>query len=355
LQDFLIAERWQLRNRAQQSGLVASIHRVSLPELGSTIALTAKPLITIGITCHNAADTITRAINSALWQDWPSFEVLIADDCSNDDSLSKIEQAAHLDARVRPIRHGQNRGVAAARNTIVTNARGLFIAFFDDDDESVPYRLSAQWERIVQYERRTGAHLVFCYSNRNVIEHGQASPSHQSLGIGSAGPEPHGQIVADHILAITPDRSLVPGQFGSCTLMARREAFLAIGPFDEAFRRCAEIDMAIRGAFLGAHFIGVNRPLITQYKTQAPDKAGTKPLEYALRLRTKHRNYLESRRLYFASRALAYSDFFGQRGQIWKSRAYRLFSLMLGPSLLRAELKRRLGPNREVPPRREDV
>jgi glycosyltransferase involved in cell wall biosynthesis len=309
---------------------------------------TTVPLITVGITCHNAADTIARAIGSALRQDWPCFEVLIADDFSNDDSSAIIERVAALDSRVRLIRHAQNRGVAAARNTILASARGTFIAFFDDDDESVPDRLRAQWERITDYERRTGAQLIFCYSNRNVIEYGHTSSSHQSLGIGTTMPEPSGELVADHVLAISENRGLIRGQLGSCTLMARREAFQAVGPFDETFRRYAEIDMAIRGAFLGAHFIGVNRPLITQYKTATPDKAGTKPLEYALRLRAKHRTYLKSRRLYLASRALAYSDFYGQRGQIWKSRLCKLLSLMVGPSLLRAELRSRFDRNRSV-------
>ena len=46
----------------------------------------------------------------------------------------------------------RNRGVAEARNTLLAQARGAFIAFFDDDDESAPDRLEQQYRRIVEYE-----------------------------------------------------------------------------------------------------------------------------------------------------------------------------------------------------------
>jgi glycosyltransferase involved in cell wall biosynthesis len=38
------------------------------------------PLVTIGLTCFNASDTVARAISSALAQDWPNIELLIVDD-----------------------------------------------------------------------------------------------------------------------------------------------------------------------------------------------------------------------------------------------------------------------------------
>lgn len=298
------------------------------------------PLITIGITCHNAADTIERALQSALEQDWPNFEVLVVDDCSADKSPELVAKAIADEPRARLIRHERNLGVAAARNTIIEHARGEFIAFFDDDDDNVRDRLSAQYDRITAYERATGAEIVFCYSNRNVVESGQTHPGHVGLAIGRYPPEPHGPAVADYVLAINANPCFTGGLLGSCTMMARREAYRAVGGFDTAFRRCAELDMAIRAAFLGAHFIAVDRPLITQYKTQSGDKSGAIPLQYALLLREKHRDYLERRKLYFASRALARSNYHGSQGRIWKSRAYRLLAVSLAPSLLAPDAMR---------------
>jgi len=306
-------------------------------------SIVTAPLITIGITCYNAADTISRAIDSALCQDWPSFEVIIVDDRSTDGSVRIIEEFISREPRARLIVHERNTGVAAARNTIIENARGDFVAYFDDDDVSVPDRLRAQWRRLVDYERAAHARLVFCYSNRNVVPYGAREPSHISFGVGHRSPEPYGRAVADFLLSLGAEPAFVWGQLGSCTLMARRQSLIEVGAFDANFRRCAELDLAIRAAFMDANFIAVDRPLITQYKTLSSDKANAEPLRYQLRLRDKHRNYLKSRNFYWTSRAIARADFQGFRSEFWKSRAWRLLAWALSPRLLRSELRKRLG------------
>ena len=45
-----------------------------------------RPLITTGMTCFNAAATVGRALESALAQDWPDFEVAVDDDASSGSS-----------------------------------------------------------------------------------------------------------------------------------------------------------------------------------------------------------------------------------------------------------------------------
>ena len=103
-----------------------------------------KPLVTVGLTCFNARDTIGRAISGVLSQDWSNMEVLIVDDVSSDDSVARARSAVAGDPSVRIIRHRQNTGPGGTRNTILTEARGEFIAFCDDDDESLPNRISKQ-------------------------------------------------------------------------------------------------------------------------------------------------------------------------------------------------------------------
>ena len=98
-------------------------------------------LVTIGITCFNAEETIKRAIRSALGQDWQNIEILVVDDCSTDSSVEIITKAITNDSRARLIKHVKNCGPAGARNTILDQACGEFIAFFDDDDESMPGRI----------------------------------------------------------------------------------------------------------------------------------------------------------------------------------------------------------------------
>ena len=291
-------------------------------------------LITIGITCYNAEDTITRAVKSAFKQNWPNFEVIVVDDHSTDGSWSNLKKIADEEPNLKIVRHDVNKGYPSALNTILQHADGEFIAIFDDDDRSVPDRLEAQFERITAYEKKIGAKLILCYSNRAVVKGNQESPDHVAYAIGRSSPEPYGPEVADYLLGIGTTENKIWGMFGSCTLMARKAVLHKIGSFDENFRRCTEWDLAVRAAHLGTHFISVDRPLITQFKTQGEDKSGTKPLFYALMLRDKHRAYLDEFGLYNTSRMFAKSNYWGNKKRSIKSLLYRLVGYLLSPSLL---------------------
>jgi glycosyltransferase involved in cell wall biosynthesis len=303
------------------------------------------PRITIGITCFNAEDTIVRAINSAIKQDWPNKEIIVVDDASTDRSQALLHEIARQHPGLRVICHQANEGLAAALNRIVAESRGEFIAFFDDDDKSRQDRLTKQWRRLTSYERSHRAELVLCYSNREVVRVGQTTPDHVLMAIGRESPEPSGPIVANYLFGILADSHHVLGKLGSCTLMARRETFFALGDFDTNFRRCAEWDLAIRAALRGAHFIAVNEPLIVQFRTATADKSGRTPLECALKLRRKYKDYLVNEKAYLASLAIAHAQFHGWTGHY--RRHYLFLALACGllpPSILAAKLATRLVP-----------
>lgn len=305
------------------------------------------PRITIGITCFNAEGTIARAVESALGQKWPSLEVVAVDDCSNDGSGSILTALAAHEPRLKIVRHDVNRGYPSSLNSILAHATGEFVAIFDDDDDNAPDRLEAQVERITRHEADTGSDLVLCYANRAVVKAGDTKPDHTAYAIGRSAPEPYGPEVADFVLGIGATPGKVWGIFGSCTLMARKSTFSAIGPFDPDFRRSAEWDLAIRGAHMGAHFIAVDRPLVTQYKTPTADKSGDIPLKYALKLREKHRAYLDSRHAYLASRLLARAAVHGNNGRVWRKRLLKLLAMATAPHLAAARIMARVSTQRQ--------
>jgi glycosyltransferase involved in cell wall biosynthesis len=260
------------------------------------------PLVTIGLTCFNARDTIVRAVSSVLAQDWPNIEVLVVDDASTDDSLARAQAAIAGDPRVRIIGHQRNTGPGGARHTIVSNAKGEFVAFFDDDDESLPSRISKQVATLIAYEQRTGARLVACYASGI-----RRYPNGYILSlpaIGSRGAEaPSGPSVADYLLIY---RRRTGWCYGSgtpaCALIARRRTFTAAGGFDANLRRLEDADFAIRLAMLGGHFVGSAEKLFVQYATSAADKAPEKNLEAQLRLAAKNESYLRSIGRYYYAR-----------------------------------------------------
>lgn len=100
------------------------------------------PRVSVIIPTHNRAGLLPRAVESVLAQTHDDYELIIVDDCSSDDTQRVIAEFA--DSRIRHFRHEVNRGVSAARNTGIANARGEYIAFLDDDDEWLPTRLAKQ-------------------------------------------------------------------------------------------------------------------------------------------------------------------------------------------------------------------
>jgi glycosyltransferase involved in cell wall biosynthesis len=281
--------------------------------------VSVQPLITVGITCYEAERTIERAVTSALAQTWREREILIVDDGSTDRSATLLAELERRHKEIRLIRHRSNRGVAEARNTLLTHASGTFIAFFDDDDESVPDRLEQQYRRLLEYESTHPAATVFCYANRDVVQAGEHLPTSQRLGIGRQLPAPSGPIVADYVLGLMKDDGRhCWGMLGSCTLMARTQAFRALGGFDGRFRRCAELDLAVRAALEGAHFISVDAPLVTQYLTPTADKGGNAELQYPLLLVKKHRGYLKEKKCYAGAWCYMHARFYSWSRQWWR-------------------------------------
>ncbi|MDO8264189.1 MAG: glycosyltransferase family A protein [Gallionella sp.] len=255
------------------------------------------PRITIGITCFNAASTIERAIASAAAQDWPSVEILVVDDCSTDNSGSVVREALAPIVDARLIEHTENLGPAAARNTLLEAASGDFIAFFDDDDVSAPSRLTVQIRAILDYEAKAATTLVLCFASGE-----REYPNNYRLqadAIGSRPRPPVGHEVIDYLLFNERHPSVFYGAgTPTCALMARTELLRAVGGFDPSLRRVEDVDLAIRLALKGAHFIGCPERLYIQYATVAADKTADRNLAAELSVVEKYREYLKHRGLY---------------------------------------------------------
>ena len=273
------------------------------------------PRITIGIACFNAENTIREAIASALAQVWPDIEVLVVDDFSTDASAAIVEELAEEDPRVRLIRHPRNTGPGGTRNSIVQEATGEMIAFFDDDDESDPSRLATQFNRIERFVKKAGTDLVACYaSGGRVYPNGYLR---ESQAIGSQGIPPSGDAVAEYLLfhGRRPDL-FYGGGTPTCALMAPTATFRRLGGFDPDFRRVEDVDFAVRLALAGGHFIGCPESLYRQRATVAEDKTPRKNYESELRLLEKHREFLEDRGRYDYARrwfTMRYHHFSGAR------------------------------------------
>ena len=89
--------------------------------------------VSVIIPCYNAGEYLEPCLRSVLAQTMRDFELLLIDDGSTDGSLAVAQEIAREDARVR-VFHQENRGVCAARNRGLDEARGEFVTFVDGDD-----------------------------------------------------------------------------------------------------------------------------------------------------------------------------------------------------------------------------
>ncbi|MFW2829710.1 glycosyltransferase family 2 protein [Sphingomonas sp. ID0503] len=167
----------------------------------------AAETVSVIVPLHDNAATIQTALHSLLAQTHANLDIIVVDDRSRDDGPQRVASLA--DPRIRLIRNKGPRGAAAARNAGLAEARGTFIAFHDADDWAHPERIARQLGRM-----------------------------------GSAGS------VAGHFRMDEDGMPIAPRVFPfvrlcPISMLIRRQAFLAAGPFEEA-RTGSDAEMLAR-------------------------------------------------------------------------------------------------------------
>lgn len=99
-------------------------------------------MVSIIIPTYNRAKTIERSIQSVLQQTINDLEVVVIDDCSDDNTYDVVKKIQ--DPRVRFIRLESRSGACAARNRGIDEAKGEYIAFQDSDDKWENNKLEMQ-------------------------------------------------------------------------------------------------------------------------------------------------------------------------------------------------------------------
>src|SRR6266481_7466016 len=102
----------------------------------------APPLVTVAMPVYNAGRYLRLAVLSIVKQTFTDWELLIIDDGSTDNALQDIIDID--DVRIRILRDGVNKGLAARLNECIDLARGKYIARMDQDDVSYPERFECQ-------------------------------------------------------------------------------------------------------------------------------------------------------------------------------------------------------------------
>lgn len=95
------------------------------------------------IPTYNRADYLPGAIKTALNQTYNDLEIIVVDDCSNDQTPSVLKEY-ETHSRVRTARNVQNKGIAASYNRAAEIADGAYLCILDDDDRWHPTKVEKQ-------------------------------------------------------------------------------------------------------------------------------------------------------------------------------------------------------------------
>lgn len=117
------------------------------------------PAVSVIVPFYNVAPYIGRCVESLMRQTLRDVEFIFVNDCTPDDSESIIrEVAGRYHREIIILRHPNNRGLPASRNTGLEVARGAFIYHCDSDDYLDPNALKILYDTAM----KEGAQMVCC-------------------------------------------------------------------------------------------------------------------------------------------------------------------------------------------------
>jgi glycosyltransferase involved in cell wall biosynthesis len=96
-----------------------------------------KPLLTVAIPTYNGGNNLIRAIRSCKYINLPTdeFEILVVDNCSTDDSITKLRQLQDKFINLRIVINDRNYGRVGNWNRCIELAKGKYIIFLFSNDQ----------------------------------------------------------------------------------------------------------------------------------------------------------------------------------------------------------------------------
>jgi len=186
------------------------------------------PLFTIAIPTFNRAEWLGRCVGSALAQTHDSFEVLVSDNASDDETQHVL--AGLSDPRLVTVRQPVNIGPIANWNACLEHARGEFIVMLSDDDRLAPHFLS-RCDPFAS-ERTRPVKVVVTLGDSVNPASGWVSPARQSRKLGT-GIQRGTDVLAEFLLDTITTQM--------CTVAIRTESLRDAGGFPPGWHHTGDL------------------------------------------------------------------------------------------------------------------
>lgn len=176
-------------------------------------------IVSVVIPGKNEALYARDCIRSLKHQTLENFEAILIDDGSTDSTLDVVLDEIGDDPRFRVIRTAQSVGIGLARNMGVARATGKYVTFLDLDDFVAPDGLTSRVEVAEAHADRPWVVGSYCW--------------HETVDVDMT-PERWRPPVATERETVTWLSQFDDARFIASAPLVRRDAFLAVGGFDDA-------------------------------------------------------------------------------------------------------------------------
>jgi glycosyltransferase involved in cell wall biosynthesis len=129
--------------------------------------MNTQPIVTIFCLCYNHEKYVVEALNSVIDQNYKNIELIIADDCSSDNSVAVIENWLQNHTEVKFIKNNKNIGNTKTFNSIFHLAKGEYIIDFATDDILLKNTLELQ---LKTFENSKFNNLGIVYGNVEIVD-----------------------------------------------------------------------------------------------------------------------------------------------------------------------------------------
>ncbi|MBU2699185.1 glycosyltransferase involved in cell wall biosynthesis [Sporomusaceae bacterium BoRhaA] len=206
-------------------------------------------MISVVIPAYNVAKYLEQAVNSILKQTILPYEIIIIEDCSNDETYSvAMELAKNNPVSIKVYKQEENSGVSAARNKGIELAQSEWVLFMDADDIAEPALVEKECRRVYELQSVWKTPVVLVHSAyRQVTEAGK------SLGLLNWK-----QVQPEEILGYELVRNHIISTSG---VLVNKDVVLRVGAFNTALKYSEDWDLWLKLAQVGG-FGYVDEPLV---------------------------------------------------------------------------------------------
>ncbi len=140
------------------------------------------PLVSFVVTSYNYSQFIEKTLESIKNQTYKNFEIIVVDDCSDDNSVETVERyiALNQDLRITLIKHDKNQGQLSSMIDGLRIARGKFVSFTDSDDVLL--------DRFAEVHIRVHLATSVSFTSSQIVEIDENDEIHTTYSVSSPQP-----------------------------------------------------------------------------------------------------------------------------------------------------------------------